>query len=336
MKDNYNKIFIDEKIWQKFTSEEMEQYVESVFQHYRRNGFPYFIYDVEKNRKKFQKLIKYNSNLWNEKTIKQTMHGLDIAWSYFPHAWEIECNGSITPMMVFNDDIMFRDAIKKRIKLGDAMSDNMIRKVLCIYNKAKRVSNFRPTAARAIYEKFDAKVVYDMSAGFGGRLLGAMSSKNSINYYGVDPSVKTFIGLQNLIKDLKDMFLGTAIVNQVGSEEYIPPEPIDMAFTSPPYFDTEKYSNEDTQSYIKYPSYNNWVNNFLGSTFENCHKALKNNGTMVINIANTSKYKNLENDTIDIANKIGFKLIDKNYLILSQVSKKTGYKTEPIYIFSKK
>jgi hypothetical protein len=331
-----NDIFIHEEVWQKFTDIEMEEYVESVFQHYRKNGFPYFIYDKEKNRDKFWKLIEYNADLWNEKTIKQTMHGLDIAWSYFPHAWEIECNGSITPMAVFNNDIMFKDAIKKRIKLGDAISDNMIRKVLCIYKNTKRVSNFRPTAARAIYEKFNAKVVYDMSAGFGGRLLGAMSSKNSITYYGVDPSTKTFVGLQNLINDLNDIFLGNAIINQVGSEEYIPPEPIDVAFTSPPYFDTEKYSDENTQSYIKYPNYNHWVNNFLGSTFDNCYKALKNNGTMIINIANTSKYRNLENDAIDIANKVGFRLIDKNYLILSQVSKKTGYKTEPIYIFNNK
>jgi DNA modification methylase len=163
-----------------------------------------------------------------------------------------------------------------------------------------------------------------------------MSSKNNITYYGVDPSTKTFVGLKNLIGDLHDIFLGNAIITQIGSEEYIPPEPIDMAFTSPPYFDTEKYSNEDTQSYIKYANYNSWINSFLGATFNNCYKALKNDGLMIINIANTARYRNLENDAINIADKVGFKLIDKNYLILSQVSKKTGYKTEPIYIFNKK
>ena len=40
-------------------------------------------------------------------------------------------------------------------------------------------SNFRPMNAKAIWERFAPEngVVFDSSAGFGGRLLGALSSK---------------------------------------------------------------------------------------------------------------------------------------------------------------
>ena len=38
---------------------------------------------------------------------------------------------------------------------------------------------------------------------------------------------------------------------------------LDLCFTSPPYFDTEKYSDEDTQSYKKFPTEDGWVNGFF-------------------------------------------------------------------------
>ena len=182
----------------------MDQYIQSVFNYYRNiRGFPHFEYSKEKNIQKFKKLCLYDSkSLLVNKHIRQTMHGLDIAWSYFPHVWDIQQGDCLTPMQVFNDDNMLVDAIKRRIALGDAMSDNMMRKVLCIYKNCKRVSNFRPTASSAIYENFGGGIIYDMSAGFGGRLLGAMSTKNVKRYYGVDPSTKTYNGL-NIVEDLK-------------------------------------------------------------------------------------------------------------------------------------
>ena len=63
--------------------------------------------------------------------------------------------------------------------------------------------------------------------------------------------------------------------------------------------------------------------------------ALKNNGWLIVNIANTKKYNNLEKDTIGKAQEVGFKYVDTYYLLLSKVSKNKGYKTEPIFIFKK-
>ena len=39
------------------------------------------------------------------------MHGLSLAWSYFPHSFSIPCNNLLTPMQIFNDDeISFLDS----------------------------------------------------------------------------------------------------------------------------------------------------------------------------------------------------------------------------------
>ena len=124
-------------------------------------------------------------------------------------------------------------------------------------------------------------------------------------------------------------------LHKVGSENYIPkPESLDLCFTSPPYFDTEKYSNEESQSYIKYPTKEDWINGYLNKTIENCWIGLKNQATMIINISNTSEYDFLEESTLEAAKKNGFKFIDTRYLVLSSIAGK-GVKTEPIFIFKK-
>ena len=77
-------------------------------------------------------------------------------------------------------------------------------------------------------------------------------------------------------------------IYKLGSEEYKPKKKsLDLCFTSPPYFDTEKYSDEDTQSYKKFPTEDGWVNGFLKKTIQNCYDGLKDNKYMLMNIALT-------------------------------------------------
>ena len=109
---------------------------------------------------------------------------------------------------------------------------------------------------------------------------------------------------------------------------------VDCAFTSPPYFDTEKYSLESTQSFIKFPTENEWVNGFLRKTIENSYRGLKDGKYMLINIANTPKYKFIEEETQRIAKELGFVQNDTLQLTLSSVMG-AGYKYEPIFVFKK-
>ena len=127
----------------------------------------------------------------------------------------------------------------------------------------------------------------------------------------------------------------TIKLHKLGSEVYEPKrESLDLCFTSPPYFDTEKYSDEPTQSYIKYPTKEEWINGFLYKTIENCYRGLKGNKYMLINIANTPKYKFIEEETIRISKELGFKQEKTIELTLSIVMG-AGYKYEPIFVFKK-
>ena len=72
-----------------------------------------------------------------------------------------------------------------------------MRSMLRRYSGTQMVSNFRPTAAAAMYNIFcdvdsplegtTAGTVWDPSMGYGGRLLGAITA--GVNYIGTDPCI---------------------------------------------------------------------------------------------------------------------------------------------------
>jgi len=310
----------------------------SIFAHYRKSGFPYYKMSLNEKLENFNKLklflTKKIDNIITGNTVGMTMHGLALAWSYFPHSWEVRCGKMKTPMEVYCSDELFMRAIERRMRRGTYISMSGIRKALRSHTGAQGVSNFRPTAAAAIYKKFckPNSVVWDMSCGYGGRLLGAMTSGVVGKYIGTEPCLRTFNGLISMQKELPNDLKFD--INMVGSENFIPKEVVDLCFTSPPYFDTEKYSDENTQSYIKYSSNKDWNNNFLGETIKNCMKCLRPKGFMVVNIANVKTHKNLESDFVEISIKNGFRHIDTMRLSLSSISS-GGYKYEPVFVMQK-
>ena len=336
---NKNEIFVNESHWRNMNDIEVENFVHKIFDYYRQEGFPYYPTDMATRQKDFDSLVKYDrSNLFQDDIVKQTMHGLGLAWSYFPDSFDVQCGNKMTPLAAFNNDEIFMKVIRKRLKMGTYMSDSGIRKMLKIFTGVQGVSNFRPTAAAAIYDTFAKDgVVWDMSGGWGGRLLGAIASGVEA-YITTEPSKEAFDGLLGLAEDFAHDRIEYELVN-TGSEEMKPMKnSLDLCFTSPPYFDLEKYSDEQSQSYVKFPERELWIEGFLRKTFKNCHYGLKEDGVMAINIADI-KGNELEADMVKTAEQVGFRLVKKAKLALSNVNlrdKAKKFKYEPIYIFIKK
>jgi len=301
--------------------------------------FPYYPTDYTWRRKEFNQFLQYQDNLWENKDIKQTMHGLALCWSYMPHSWAVQCKEMNSPLQTFENDI--EKVYKKMDQMGHGNTSSGMRKTLRIMTGSQGVSNFRPTAAHAIYNRFlpDGGTTWDMSGGYGGRLLGAI--KSQINYIATEPATETVKGLKEIIIDwsvVSNIFRKVPHfeIVQKGSEDFLPDkESLDLCFTSPPYFNTEKYSDEETQSYIKFPTKDKWTDGFLRKTIQNCHYGLKRNRYMLINIANVSSFKNLEDVTIKTAEQEGFVHEDTYRLTLSKISG-NGFKYEPIFVFRKR
>jgi len=322
--------------------------VDIIFKYYRKYGFPHYTIRDDEKYTHMKKLQKFDvDTILNGDKIIQTMHCLRLAWTYFPHFWEVRCGGAkMSPMEIFEHDDKFKSTIRKcwnwnmkHFKGEENMEknkfhENRLRQSIKIYTGTQSVSNFRPTAAKLIYQKYGGEVVWDMSCGWGGRLLGFLTASNTKHYIGTEPSSKTYAGLQKMVKDFS--YFGKQVdIYKLGSEEYKPKkESLDLCFTSPPYFDTEKYSDEDTQSYKKFPTKDGWVNGFLRKTIQNCYDGLKDNKYMLINIANTPKYDFIEKETISISKELGFVQEDTLQLTLSSVMG-AGYKYEPVFVFRK-
>ena len=199
-------IFINKKKWTTLEPAEFEAFRQAVFTHYRATGYPQYVLTDAEKQKELAKLINFDhSTLIKGDSITQSMHALGLAWSYHPHHIGVECNGLRTVENTWNDDALLHKVIDKRLKYGSYISDSGIRKSVRSYTGTQAVSNFRPSAAAAIYHKYlpENGVTWDMSMGWGGRLLGAVACHKVAKYIGCDPATETFAGLQRMDADIK-------------------------------------------------------------------------------------------------------------------------------------
>jgi hypothetical protein len=347
------EVFVNKKKWTTYEPEEFEKFKQAVFDHYRATGYPQYVLTDAEKLKALQKLSEFDhSTLVKGDTVTQSMHALGLAWSYHPHHIGVECNKMRTVEATWNDDALLKKVIDKRIKYGAYVSDSGIRKSVRSYTGTQAVSNFRPSAAAAIYHKFlpeEGGVTWDMSMGWGGRLLGAVACSRVKKYIGCDPATQTFAGLEQMDADIKRLLPGRGLetnLHMLGSETTemraaLPESGVDLCFTSPPYFDCEKYTTEETQSYKLFPTAGAWLVDFMGQTLDNCAYALKPGGILAINIADVGTYGSLKTDFLHFAQYKGWEHIDLMKLSLSRMmgtrKKQTGtHKTEPIYVFKRK
>lgn len=144
---------------------------------------------------------------------------------------------------------------------------------------------FRCTAARAYMQFFQATNVLDPCAGWGDRLVGALSL--GVRYTGVDPNSKVHEGYQQLIENFAEdpqKYHMICKPIQAAEADIAPFGPYDLVFTSPPFFDREIYSEEKTQSMYQVTSVQQWLQTFMYPLLEVCSKHLSPGGFLALSI----------------------------------------------------
>ena len=249
----------------------------------------------------------------------------------------------------FLDDRKLKRAIKlcfEHREGANLVSPTALRRALELVT-GENVQNFKCLNARAIVEDLCPVMwgnVYDYSAGYGGRLLGITTSRMRYNYLAVDPNTETVNNL-NYLNDLIDQAVGNkgSIIQSV-SEEYEPTD-IDLAFSSPPYFNLEKYSDEPTQCMVRYTTMDEWFEGYVVPTMQNIHKGLNADGVFATNIADYKSYGNKEYQVVDrwiaTAESLGFKF-EKTIKMMLNTRPGVGNnkvegreKFEGVYVFRK-
>lgn len=205
-----------------------------------------------------------------------------------------------------------------------------------VSKNVKECTNFCGTIICVFIKMYKSKRILDFSSGWGDRLFGVMTYDDKIKYYcGIDPNKSLQTGYKNMIKTFipksshKKYEMITACaedtINNLNEE-------FDLVFTSPPYFDLEKYSNDNNQSITRYPDFEDWYKNFLLNSMIQAFDKLVDHGIMAININNTKDY-NIIDKLIEDMNKLPF--IKFNGIIYYGNPKIRSYIYQPVLVWEK-
>ena len=241
-------------------------------------------------------------------------------------------------------------------------TDGIFPKILQVFRLScgQPAVNFPALTAKWIYENYTKHIdsdeplhIYDSSSGWGGRILGAMSSRKKFHYVGTDPNPDNFLDEEgisryeymakfyndNCVDNFSDKLTTFFDVTPQGNtyelfqdgSELISNNPkfqkykgkLDISFTSPPYFNREQYSQDEKQSFKAYGEYEDWRDNFLKPTLTTIYEYLKNDRYILWNIADIkigeNTYYPLEQDSIDILNELGCEYKGKLKMLMTRM-----------------
>lgn len=323
-----------------------EEVAEAAFAHYRQaygdDGFPY-------RKLPLHLCMQELNRLANTETGKliHTVTGYHVADTYHPHRFHAAAKGMKAPYDSFHSDKSLLRAINMEIEKGGSVGDGILPSMLLVLG-TQACANFRPGFACYLYRKYcqPGARVLDTSTGYGGRLVGFMASGIAGHYVGIDPNTPTYQGNLKMASDLGFADKVTLLhspaedvaVEQVGEAS------CDFAFTSPPYFAKERYSTEDTQSWVRYGDDKTgeaWRQGFLAPMMRLQFAALKPSCFALVNIADVKLFGReypLKDWCIEAARSAGFTYRATEVFPMAQrvgANQDEGVAEEPLLIFEK-
>ncbi|MCS3429038.1 hypothetical protein [Leucobacter aridicollis] len=206
--------------------------------------------------------------------------GADLCHFMFPNLFDIRgIKVDNSYLQKFETPELIRKALPNALAKPSGLS------LTDLKGQQPHATNFYPMAAQHIFTTYapEGGVVWDPSCGFGGRLLGALTSRKHLTYLGTDPAKETIHNLKRLGQLIEDVTGRTRSyeLHAKGSEKDIGlRNEVDFAFTSPPYFSLEWYATTDkTQGLEK------WFEKYVRGTIRNIYRALKPGARYAVNLA---------------------------------------------------
>lgn len=178
------------------------------------------------------------------------------------------------------------------------------------FGGAKMPMDFPASLARDLIDEFGAGGrVLDPCTGWGGRLVGFLAS-DAVEYDGTDASPYQCEGdrlIFDTFQDVTRIEKSVAVNCSPFEKRELRSDYFDMAITSPPYFDTEKYIGGE-QSRETNGSYNEWRDNFYHVLISKTFEALKVGGVFCLQVG-SQRYPLLQ-DGMKIAEEVGFEVLE--------------------------
>lgn len=268
----------------------------------------------------------------NKITAQKTSKSNMIIRKYMPHIYEVEDSKGVNLIKLWTKEKLEK-AFKSLDKPNSTVNSNFSEIMRAI--KRNPLTIYSPIMTKSIVQELDCKTVFDPCIGWGGRMIGTTCLGNDHHYTGCEPFTKTFCGLRNMIQDLKiesqvDIY-HSPVENML---DKLADKRFDMCLTSPPYFDLEVYSHEETQSIQKFKSYDEWLTKFIKPIIDFvCSHVDKYSCWSVKNIKTDKKY-NLLDDVIHLHGANGWSL-NTEYSIKKNTQKNKSTDGDVTYVFVK-
>lgn len=344
------------QVWLASDDAGREAIEQAVFDIYREVAvLPITYYSLDGCRRTVLDVAGKNKNVENNRLAVGNSAGQALCRFWFPNMQDAKWNTNDTVSLRsrFNHDAKLRRAIglcyRHRDEGDEAVMPQSLRRALELVNGGT-IQNFKPMNARAVWEYLCPMIfgrVLDFSSGYGGRMLGAMTSNFRYHYTGIDPNTRTHQGLEAMGELIREQGLSSGFeMHNLPSEEFAPEAgSYDVAFSSPPYFNLETYCDEPTQCMNRYRNLDRWFDGYVAPTLSMIHRALTSDGVYAVNIADYRNGK--ESFTIvdrwrELSEKLGFEYVETIEMMLNtrpgvgNNKLERAYKSEGIYVFRKK
>ncbi len=358
------------------------------FIHTNNIEYPYLNYNLAKASRSFRQLTDVKIDFWNlieegpfdfrrfysdmnyDPTKKETnpFYGLYIVRKKAGGAvaeWVIEkirlsC-GKTSPVKIWYSERLGQTCVGI-LSCDSPITMSRLRGL--VERSSKRCANFRPTNVLAIISLLEKKCglntengihVLDTSAGFAGRLVGCIADPRIRSYTGIDPNEKLHPQYQKIadtfskITNTETYFICKPS-EEVTESDWPHQHKFDLLIASLPYYDNEKYTNDSTQSWVRYikntpdreTGERAWREKYLYPTLYKAWKRLKDGGFFALNVGdviNCEKHREKKRQICKpmIEDFIIPKLRMKYMGCIGIVMKRTkvGAVGEPVWIFQK-
>ena len=232
--------------------------------------------------------------------------GTNIIKRNMPHLYEVQNHKGKSIVSSWTQEVLEKVLVTNRKSHSTPYVSEIIRQVGFVSGTSK-VTIYRPLLTKRIVERFHSKHVLDVCVGWGGRMLGSVCV-DGVSYTGIEPFSKTYEGLEQMKSELELTDEQVTLHNDC-AETILPQleRKYDLALTSPPYYNLEIYTDEETQSH-HYGTYEVWVDNFLRPVIEGVLDKLVEGGKScwsVKNFKTDGKY-NLYDDVVRIHKENGW------------------------------
>lgn len=268
--------------------------------------FDYTDLELTKDWLKLKKTTSYKKG-------SQFKPGLKWCQQYYPNFFDIQNDRGMSFQDCWNDDVIMQRVLDWGRKGMSQCWTSWVRRAVYLVGGLPNSSMYRPHFARQIIQDhFDdgfSGVLFDPCAGWGGRMLGTIST--GWEYVACEPNPETFknthILLGDLPRDLSDKPKVT--LHNIPAEEFSYDLKVDVVLTSPPYFNLEVYTDDGEQSYNKHNTYEAWCNDWFLPLIEKSVGMLKLGGVSAWNVMNTSKF-DMVTPLFEKHKQLGFTLVE--------------------------